>query len=181
MALFNTIMESYSTSDEERFDMYFNEATVLLEGLFGIKYSKKDLEDPEKVKELIKQIHETPQSEFKKRGVTGMLLSLTSYIPILIDNATGFAPVLGLSILILAIVFKILNVVTEKDELTKLQNSVTKTIAALRKRLSKTNDEKEKEKLKAAIEKLEKQLNKINKTKEKSRQYWLGNGYGTPT
>lgn len=178
MALYSTIIESYITPDETKYDHYLNEATVLLEGLFGTKYSKKDLEDPEKVKELLKQIHETPQSEFKKRANRVIALQLLWLIIPTLTFVTGFIPLLGLLAVVLALFMKIGVAMTEKSELYKLKSGVLKTIAILKERAAKTNDKNEKKKLEDIIDKLDQQLNYIITAISKARDDpWAKTGY----
>lgn len=181
MAFYDVIMESYGITESVRYESCLNEATVLLEGLFGTKYSKKDLNDPDKVKEILKKIQDTPQSEFTKRGVLSMALAFSSLVPTLIAGLGQVYPLFGLSALMLALSKKITKgSATEKIEIEKLKKNVQKTITALNKSKDKAKNDDEKKGIDNEISKLEKEIKAIDKASEKARIYFDGDGHGNP-
>lgn len=166
MAFYDIIMEDYGITAESRYDEMLNEATVLLEGLLRTKYKKKDLEDPEKIQEIIKQIRSTPQSQFAVRSVLSGVLqfidtvcaTMFSLSPMFPQFKTYIFPFILFTVLL----SKVAKTATKKNELTTLKAKTIQVKAKLQRDKKKIESDKDKKQIDKLCEKLDKQIDEIN-------------------
>lgn len=159
--MFNLFLEDGDLLEAVELESQLLQEEVITEAsLYGMRITKKNLEDEEFVKELVNKIK---SNEHKLRNNIGSILMIIGFISII----TIVCIPIGVLLLIITDKIKSGYDIQEK-ELKKVDDCFEKTINKFKQKLNKTKDEKEKKQLENMINKLENNREHIYERKAKA-------------